>query len=486
MADDLRPRQANAISDIVLAYQSGKVAPILVSPTGSGKTFTAIEMIRRALAKGGRIWFLSHLKEINHDTARRLGEAGLPFSYVMAGHSYDRRQPVQVVSVQTAVRRIERLERPTLIIVDEAHLAVAATYQDIFEWAHAGPKFYKAGGAKLMHLTATPVRLDGRGMGEVADCIIETCSTQDLIDEGMLAPIKYFAPQPPDLTGVHTTAGEFNQGDLAAVMDKPKITGSAVAEWMKVARHRPTIAFCVSIEHAHHVAKQFCLAGVRAVAVSGESDPDERDAALADLKAGRIDVVCNCALFVAGVDCPSVSCVILLCPTQSLTKFLQSIGRGLRMHPGKDCCIVLDHAGNIGRHGNPAEARTWSLSGSGKKRGTSNQEMPIKTCPSCFRMVMAAATDCACGYHFEPKPRMIEQVDGDLQEIDLAGNDKAELARARIESVMERAAKDKAAAIAALVRLAKQRGYRRPEAWAEMTWRGKVQSSIRKAELADG
>lgn len=475
----LRPRQVKAIDDLVAAYRAGHVAPLLRMPTGGGKTHTSVEMIRRSLTKGNRVWFLSHLKEINADTARRLKEDDVPFSYIQAGIVHDKRQPVQVVSVQTAARRLDRLDRPNLIIVDEAHLAIAATYQEIFRWAKAGPKFHEPGGAKLLHLSATPIRLDGRGMGEVSDLIVDTCSTQDLIDEGLLSPIRYYAPPPPDLSEVHSLAGEFNPGELAAAMDKPKITGSAVAEWMKVARYRPTIVFCVSIQHAEHVAEQFRLAGVRAVAVSGESDPIVRDAALADLQAGRVDVVCNCALWVAGVDAPSVSCIILLAPTQSLTKYLQSVGRGLRTYPGKDCCVILDHAGNIGRHGNPAEARAWSLNGAGKKKSSAPQEMPVKTCPSCFRTVMAAATDCLCGHHFVVKPRELEQVDGELHEVDLKAAKKQEKVAARIDQ-------GRTQTLEALIALGHKRGMRRPELWARAVMTGRAVRDAKKAGLNRG
>lgn len=338
----LRPRQEKAVSDIRGAFKAGYVAPLLRASTGFGKSAAAIYMIQSALGKGQKVWFLAHLKELLNDCASRLHEAGIPYGDIRSGFDGDRSKAVQVVSVQTAARRLDRLEKPTLIIVDEAHLAVASTYISIFEWAHAGPKFYRPGGAWLLLLTATPKRLSGEPMGEVADHIVETCSTQELIDEKLLAPIRYYAPMGPDMSGARTLAGEFNQSDVAGIMDKPSITGNAVTEYKKVAHGRPAVAFCVNIKHAENVAAEFRAAGYRAIAVSGESDTVERDAALRGLRDGQLDVVCNCALWVAGVDAPSIACIIMLAPTQSLTKYLQSIGRGLRMHPGKDCCISRD------------------------------------------------------------------------------------------------------------------------------------------------
>lgn len=443
----LRPRQVQAIADVTNAYRKGFKAPILCAVTGFGKTHCSAEIIRRAIAKGRRVWFLAHLKEILDATAGKLREERIHHGFIMADRLTDRRQQVQIVSVQTAVRRLDRLEKPDLIIIDEAHLAVAATYQTIIQWA--GPDCWR------LLLTATPVRLDGRGMGEVADYIVNTCTTGELIDEGLLAPIKYYAPSGPDLSGVASLGGDFNQGQLAQAMDKPRITGSAVSHYAKLARNRPAVAFCVSVEHAQHVAAEFSGAGFRAVAISGDSDPVVRDSALKDLQAGRLDVVCNCQLWVAGVDAPAVSCIIQLAPTQSLVKYLQSIGRGLRTHPGKDCCIVLDHAGNSERHGSPLMEREWSLDAKAKKKGATKSQVPVKQCPSCFATVASAATHCSCGHMFAPVAREIEHVEGNLVEQDL-----------RAVQLAKRREQGRAQTEEDLVAIGRARGMKRPELWA--------------------
>lgn len=457
----LRPRQIKAIEDLRAAYRAGYRSPILCAPTGMGKSHTAVEMMRSALAKGLRVWFVAHLRELLIDASKRLTEANIPHGWIAAGALGDRRKPVQVVMIQTLVRRLDRYEPPDLIIIDEAHLAVAKSYQDVLAWAPD---------AKRLLLTATPTRLDGRGMGEIADIIIPTCSTQDLIDEGLLAPIRYYAPSKPDLSGVRTTAGEFNGADLAAAMQKSRITGSAVEHYRKLAHGRPAIAFCVSIEHAHHVCAEFQAAGYRAAAISGDSDQVERDAALQGLQAGQLDVVCNCALWVAGVDAPAVSCIILLSPTQSVTKYLQSVGRGLRTHPGKPDCIVLDHAGNIERHGAPTQPREWTLEGAERKKGAAKSEVPVKTCPACFAVVHSAATHCSCGHEFAPAARVLEQVDGELQEIDQA------LMRQQARREQGRAQSE-----ADLVALGRARGMRRPEAWARHVLMARRAKEARRA-----
>ena len=455
MTISLRPRQAKAIEDLRAAYRAGYRSPILYAPTGFGKSATATVMIRSALDRGRSVWFLAHLRELLIDASAKLTQADIPHGWIAAGVDGDRRQRVQVAMIQTLVRRLDRHTPPDLLIVDEAHLAVAKSYQDVFAWASS---------AHRLLLTATPIRLDGRGMGEVADTIIPTCSTGDLIAEGLLSPIRYFAPSKPDLSGVRSTGGDYAAGALAAAMDKPTITGDVVSHWLRIARGRPTIVFCVSIAHAESVAEAFRQAGVRAAAVSGDTDTAVRDAALTDLQAGRLDVVCNCALWVAGVDAPCVSCIVLLAPTQSLTKYLQSVGRGLRTHPGKTDCVILDHAGNLDRHGSPTLARDWSLSGVQKRPGT-GEAVAVRTCPRCFAANPGGARVCqSCGHEFVVQGREVETVDGELAEVDAAAAKRA----ARVEQ-------GRAKTEAELIALAKARGIRRAELWARHVLRGRAE-----------
>ena len=471
-----RPRQAKAIDDLRTAYRRGFKAPILIAPTGFGKSATAICMIHSALEKGNRVWFIAHLKEILNDTSNRLSDAGIEHGWIAAGRDGNHRLPVQVAMVQTLVRRLDRYTPPDLIIVDEAHLAVANTYQQIFEWAGAGPKFKRPGGSRLLHLTATPIRTDGRGMGEVADIIVETCGTQELIDEGLLAPVRYYAPSEPDLSGVHIVAGDYNQGELAAAMDKPVITGNAVEHYRKLAHGRSAVVFCVNIQHAKNVAEEFKRAGYRAVAVSGDSDPVERDAALQGLREGKLDVVCNCQLYVAGVDCATIGCIIQLAPTQSLVKYLQSIGRGLRTHPDKTDCIILDHSANVKRHGLPTDAREWTLAASEKKKGSKKSAVPVKTCPQCFATVPSITTDCQCGHHFAPNAREIEEVEGDL--VEMTAEAREQLRQQAIKQ--KKQDQGRAQTLDDLIKIGRQRGMRRPELWAKFVLRARHAKEARR------
>lgn len=424
----LRPRQVKAVEDIAAAYQAGYCAPTLVAPTGAGKTATATHIIRRALAKGKRVWFVAHLREILQSTSSRLTAEGIPHGWIAAGVVGDRRLPVQCVMIQTLARRTHAYEPCDLMIVDEAHLAVSNTYQDVFKWAKAGPKFYKRGGCHLLCLTATPQRLDGRGLCEISDTIITTCGAQELIDEGLLSPVRYLKADKPDLSGVHTVAGEYNQHELSAIMQKPAIVGSALAHYKQYGTGRPGLGFAVDIASAKRMSDEFRSAGIRSVAVSGEDDQQARDYALTAIQHGELDFIWSCRLLVAGVDVPPLSYISDIRPTKSLTQYRQGIGRGMRTHPGKTNLIYADHSSNIDTHGNPLIDLPWTLDGtaaSGKQGG-----MTVRTCPSCFAPGPSVRAFCGtCGFEFPVTARELEEVAGQLVEVELARARQADEAK---------------------------------------------------------
>lgn len=428
----------------------------MVAPTGFGKTHTAAAIIQSALDRGRTVWFLAHLREILEDTAKRLKSVDIPFGEIAAGKAREYHRRVQVVSVQTAVRR-DDLPKPDLVIVDECHLAVATTYLKVLG---------KAGNPMLLGLTGTPCRLDGKGLGELFDEIIPTCSTGTLIEECLLAPIKYFAPHRPDLTGLRMQAGDYKQSDIDAEMDRSTITGDVIKHYQKHCDGKRAVAFCTSIKHAEHVADEFKSAGYRAVAISGESKRSQRVAALNGLRDGSLQVVCNAQLWVAGVDVPQIECIVLLRPTKSLTFYLQAIGRGLRMstESGKKHLTVLDHAGSIFEHGPPDMERKWSLQGRQKgKRAT-----PVRQCPACFCAHVPAPVCPECGYRY-PAPNRggPQEVDGELDEIDMRQAAALERLAKRKEMIAKKAEQGRAKTLDQLIELGRSRGYKHPVGWAQ-------------------
>lgn len=442
MTPTLRPRQIQALADLQQAYANGARAPILVAPTGFGKTATAAEIVRRSLAKGKRVWFLAHLREILDDTASRLTAAGIPHGQIRAGRSADYSQLVQVVAVKTAVRR-PRLPRPDLIIVDECHLAVANTYRRVIE---------AVGRPRLLGLTGTPRRLDGRGLGEVFDLLVLTCSTAELIEEGLLAPIRVFCPPGADLSGLRRRGGDFDQGEAGAILSRPAVVGDALSHWRKLCSGRRGVAFCTTVAHAQAVAEQWRRHGYRAMAVHGGSDDAERREAIVGLRAGRLDLVACAELWIAGVDVPEIDAVIWLRPTQSLTAWLQGNGRGLRIAPGKTDLLILDHVGNTLRLGHPLEVHEWSLDGRSKK--ARDASLSVKVCPACFAAMPSAKPKCPdCGHQFMAERRELEHVDGELQEVQFQRQER-------------KREQGQAQTLEQLVDVGRRRGMKNPRGWA--------------------
>lgn len=449
----LRLYQLKAIDDLRAAYRAGHRAPVLVAPTGSGKTHTAAVIIRDALAKGRTVWFLAHLREILDATSAKLTAERIEHGFIMAGRPDAPDLPVQVVMVQTAARRLGRYPQPDLIVIDECHLAVANTYQRVIT---------DAGRPYLLGLTATPVRLDGRGLGEMFDVIVPSCTTAELIGQQLLVPIRYFAPSRPDLKGVRLVAGEYVQGLLADRMNRPSITGDAIEHYRRLAHGRPAVAFATSIKHAHDVADQFCQAGYRAVAIGGHTPETKRREALHGLNAGDLDVVVNCQLWVAGVDAPGIGAVILLAPTKSLTKYLQSIGRGMRIAAGKRELIVLDHAGNAFEHGLPTEPRDWTLEGARKRHREPGEDVPtVRQCAQCFYVYEPAPKCPSCGHVNPRKLSKLEQRVGELAELqEVKRKQRDQVRQARTVEDLKKIAIDRGYSIGWVYQMARVRSAR--------------------------
>jgi DNA repair protein RadD len=409
----LRPYQQDAIERVRDAYRAGHRAPLLVAPTGAGKTVMFGFVAGQTASRGKRVLVLCHRRELIRQASRKLTETGVPHGIIAPGHT-PTRDPVQVASVQTLGRRLHHdRDAPDLIVIDEAHHAVAG------QWAAITAAYPNA---RLLGVTATPERLDGRGLGVEAggcfDALVMGPTVGDLVAGGFLTSTRIFAPsEAPDLSGVRTRGGDFEAGALADAMARPQIVGDAVTHYTKHAAGQPAILFSPSVAHAETMAEAFRAAGYRAVAASGDTDARVRDEAIAGLGTGAVQVLCSCDLISEGLDVPAVGAVILLRPTKSLGLYLQQVGRGLRPAPGKSHLTVLDHAGNTLRHGPPEMPREWSLAGRPKRAKKDDDTPPARQCPDCFAVHSPAPACPECGHVYEVKVREIEHVAGELQDV---------------------------------------------------------------------
>jgi superfamily II DNA or RNA helicase len=453
---ELRPYQNQLANDIRGAFGSGANRPLAVSPTGSGKTVLFSYITSQVLKRGSRVIIIAHRREILDQISATLKRVGVPHGFIQAGKSTST-QPAMVASIQTLARRLDTIPAPDLVIIDEAHHSVSKSYVQMFA---AWPT------AKFIGVTATPERLDGKGLGAMFDRMVMGPSVQWLIDNGFLAQPVYYAPREAvDLSQVHTIAGDFDRSETEEIVDTPRITGDAVTHYVRFCNRQRAVAFCISVAHAQHVADTFNSCGIPSASIDGTLDPEVRKQRVEDLTAGKILVLTSCELISEGFDLPAVNAAILLRPTQSLSMHLQQVGRALRPYPGKANAIILDHVGNCLRHGLAEQERDWDLSGR-EKRLKKSSLVETKQCSKCFAIF--AGTVCPqCGAQREIAAREIEEVDGELQRLSIEDISKKR---------EERREEGKCKTLDDFRALAKQRGYKL--GWAFFRWQARQRKSL--------
>lgn len=451
---ELRDYQKKIIDTARAEMLDGLKDFLICSPVGSGKTLLCASMLKAASMKGLNAIFCVHRRELVKQSMKTFSAVGLNFGVCAAGFIEEPRFQVQIASIQTLARRYKKLKKPKLIIFDEAHHQAAKSWADVF---HSFPDSYRIG------LSATPERLDGKGLGEFFKKIIFGPSMNELIAQGYLSPFKIYAPAQVNTGELHTVAGDFNKSELGALMDKPTIVGQAVDHYKKYADGKRALVRGVSIQHSQHIAAQFNAAGIAAEHVDGETPTEVRDAAMRSFETGKILVLSFVDLFSEGLDVPGIEAILDFRPTASLTLWLQFCGRSLRPAPGK-VAIILDAAGNALRHGLPDDEREWSLAGRNiKRRGTDESDVSVKVCPKCLAAMKPMPACQYCGYVFELKPREVKQVDGELVEIQRR---QARQQQGRTETLAELAA------------LGAKRGYKRPWAWAHFVFQGRQKKKL--------
>ena len=452
MTVNLRPYQQKAVDDLRAAFAAGKKAPLLVMPTGSGKTYTYSAISEGAAKRGNRILILEHRRELIRQCSCSLGALGVrhriiaPASKIadirrvhverLGWPMVDQQAHVAVASVQTLIRRLDWLDEfdPDLIIIDEGDLAMAGSWVTIIE---------RASRARRLGVTASPCRTDGRGMDEVYDEIVLGPSPIELIDLGALCRPRVFAPPlTVDLSSVGHKGGDIDPAAAALLLDKPSVTGDAVEHYRKLAPGRPAIVFCASVRHAEHVAADFCAAGYRFMVVTGDMEDDDRDDRIYGLASGKYHGIVTVDVVSRGTDIPVAEVAIMLRPTESLALYLQQAGRVLRPADGKEYGLILDHAGNVARHGLPHADREWTLEG--RKRGSraateKEQTIRIIQCDGCYFVFDPAPCCPQCGKSVEVQYRQVQAREGELQEITEAPVPKVQTGRLQDMAAMKAA-----------------------------------------------
>jgi superfamily II DNA or RNA helicase len=384
---------------------------MLQAPTGAGKTVLAASIIESALSKGRRVIFTVPAISLVDQTVREFYAEGIrDVGVIQADHPRtDPSRPVQIASIQTLRRR--HIPQADLVLIDEAHRndKLIEDWMTRDEWLSV----------PFIGLSATPWT---KGLGRLYDRLVIAATTQELIDAGYLSPFRCFAPSKPDLSKVRTVAGDFHEGDLAQVMNDKTLTADIVSTWLAKGEGRPTLCFAVDLAHAKTLQAQFLASGVTCGYLDGRSTPEEREAVRKAFASGEYRVVCNVGVLTTGVDW-DVRCVILARPTKSEILFTQIIGRGLRMAPGKDDCLILDHSDTTLRLGFVTDIHHAKLDDGTLSATAKAVEKPPakpKECPSCHYVRAPGVSSCpSCGHVAETVSR-VETVDGELTDMTAA------------------------------------------------------------------
>lgn len=469
--------QAEFVHKLRQSLAGGKRSILGVASPAFGKTVVAAHITENAKRKSPdtRVWFLVHRKNLLRQTSKSFWSAKIEHGLITSGKRPSM-LPIQVGTIGTVHSRLDQLKPPTILFIDEAHLAKGNMFETVIQWA-------KEAGTLIIGLTGTPQRLDGKSLGDIFDDLIEAKSTKWLIDQGRLSDyVAYTTPTRLDLGDVKSSGGDYNREQLAGAMDKPTILGDAVEHWKKLANGLRTVAYCVNVEHSKHTAEAFNVAGIPAVHVDASTTEAELKDACEGLATGRYKVLCNCELVIEGFDLSAqvgmdvtLECCILLRPTQSLARYLQMVFRALRKKPNK--AVILDHAGCMLQHGLPCQPREWSLEGRQKGKRKKKDDEPdvyVQQCNQCYAVFEPGPDNCpSCGAIIKKKVRKIEQAEGELEAVDMDA--------VRRERKLEQG---KARTLEDLIRLGISRGMKKPAAWAAIMLAARQNRKPSKDEFA--
>lgn len=473
MIPQLRPKQQDAVEAIRIAIRDGHRSLLLCAPARSGKTTifsyitdaTIKKEMKRPAKKGelSGVLIVAARRKLIKQASNRLRDYGINHGIIMANDSRHRPHlKVQVASLCTLRNRPEWMNKFKLIIIDEAHACASNTYKWLID---NNPNAY------ILGFTATPFRADGKPLGKIFGKLIKISTVEEQIDQGYLVPYRVFAPYIPDVSGIDKTMGDYDKDQAAALMDKPKLVGDILDQWLKHARNRKTIIYAQNVKHSHNIVAKFKSAGIKCEHIDAKTHKKQLEKIEHDFEFGDLQVVSNVGMWHEGVDFPGTSCVIAARLTRSRVFYIQAAMRGMgayddstiyhKLYGKKHDMILLDHAG-------------WTLPPTGfgslydqeidelsredlsKKKSKSENEEIIRIirCPDCFIAHRPSATCPECGHVYEVKQIKLEIEDGELKELNMEEFRKKQ----RLEV-------KKAKTLEELKKIETERGYKK--GWAE-------------------
>ncbi|MDP7150041.1 MAG: DEAD/DEAH box helicase [Paracoccaceae bacterium] len=400
----LRPYQQAAIAAIYKYYAEKSGNCCVVIPTAGGKSLVMASFIEGVLKAwpDQRILIVTHVRELiaqNHAEMTGLWPEAPAGIYSAGLGKREARARILFAGIQSIHRRAHEIGHTDLVLIDEAHLIPGNSSTMYRRFLDALQEITPA--LKVIGFTATPFRTGSGMLHEGKDALFTDIAyeapVRDLIDAGYLSPLVSKQPATRlDISKVGTRAGDFIARDLAAAVDQDTITRAAVSEIITHGKDRKSwLAFCSGVEHARHVAEEFARQGIACRTIFGNTPKDERDAIVAAFKRGEIRALASMGVLTTGFNAPAVDLIALLRPTKSAGLYVQMVGRGTRLAPNKENCLVLDFAGNVRRHG-PIDLVRPKRPGDG-----GGGEAPTKVCPECDSILALSATECPdCGYVF--------------------------------------------------------------------------------------
>lgn len=397
----LRDYQTETIDQIYQSMRQGHRRIIVQQPPRTGKTVIMAEIARRTNDKGNRVMFLIHRKEVLDQAIATFKANGVDMSLATMG------------MVQTLTRRVKTLPKPQLIFIDEAHHAIAKSYQRILK---AFPNAY------VLLFTATPVRTGHDQLDKITDAIIPGKSIKWLTDQGYLAPFRYFSMPNIDTAKLKkSSTGDYTNESMDEAIDKA-VYGDVIEQYNEHAKGMQAVCYSYSISSAKLIADRFNEAGISAVELDGMTPVEERDELVRQFRDQKIKILVNVNLFTEGVDLPNVDCVIMVRPTQSLALYLQFAMRCLNPRKGKEA-VIIDHVENWKRFGTPSADRDWEQAiVTSKKRKKADPTPTTVQCNQCMMVweLKDLINGCCpeCGFKITKDRKPVEVIKTDLVEID--------------------------------------------------------------------
>jgi len=402
----LRPYQQNAVEALYGHLRDHDDNPCIVIPTAGGKTNIIATICRDAVERwNGRVLIVAHVKELLEQAADKLLAAAphLPFGIYSAGlGSRDTLAPIIIAGIQSAYRCAHELGRFDLVIIDEAHM-LPIDGEGMYRTLIADLKKINPA-MRVIGLTATPYRMQSGSIcapENVLQAICYEIGVRELITQGFLCPlITKAGKQKANFDNLHVRGGEFVSGEVEKLMDDTKLVDAACREILEYTADRHSVLiFSSGVQHGEHIRQTIERLGMGCRSVFGDTLDFDRAQTLSDFKEGKFKYLVNVNVLTTGFDAPNIDCVAMLRPTMSPGLYYQMVGRGFRLHPSKQNCLVLDFGGNVMRHG-PVDA----IQSDGKKSG--DGEAPAKECPECHSVIAAGFATCPdCGFVFPPREK---------------------------------------------------------------------------------